>query len=351
MAILLSGGHHFKQRSGHPIPDQANLWMQLVGSVSDAKLVTVLNGTNQTVTLDSITVAGDFDSPSKTCGSSLSPGGRCSISISFAPTGIGPRTGSISVKDQLGNTNTTNLAGIGTSVELAPKGLDFGAVPVGSVGHAGVTVENEGFSGVTIFGVGITRANGSAFSIAHNGCGTIVNADHTCKIEVSFAPTIQTTQTASLKISDDGGGSPQVVPLTGIGGNPIPAINQLSPKGAKSGGRAFTLTVSGTNFIPSSVVEWNGNSRPTTFISSTQLKAAILASDIAVAGMCRGHGTESCPGRGPVEHIEFQHHCPEPSAQPEFHFPGECGSRRQRIHSLAEWLQFCFQLGCALEWQ
>ena len=47
---------------------------------------------------------------------------------------------------------------------------------------------------------------------------------------------------------------------------------------------AFTLTVTGTNFIPQSVVDWNGGARATTYRSATSLSAAIQASDIATAG-------------------------------------------------------------------
>src|SRR4029077_10288726 len=45
-----------------------------------------------------------------------------------------------------------------------------------------------------------------------------------------------------------------------------------------------TLTVNGTNFVSGATVSFNGNARATTFVSCTQLTAAILASDIATAG-------------------------------------------------------------------
>src|SRR6185437_11318823 len=64
-----------------------------------------------------------------------------------------------------------------------------------------------------------------------------------------------------------------------------PQIAQLSPSSVISGGAAFTLTVNGTNFDPAAVVQFNGTSRTTTFISSTQLQAAIAVSDIASPGV------------------------------------------------------------------
>ena len=48
---------------------------------------------------------------------------------------------------------------------------------------------------------------------------------------------------------------------------------------------AFTLTVNGSGFLPSSVVLWNGSARPTTYVRGTRLRASIPASDVAVAGI------------------------------------------------------------------
>jgi len=66
--------------------------------------------------------------------------------------------------------------------------------------------------------------------------------------------------------------------------NPVPVITSLAPSTALVGAAGFTLTVNGSNLIPSSVVRWNGSDRATTFISTTQLEAAIPASDIAASG-------------------------------------------------------------------
>jgi len=65
---------------------------------------------------------------------------------------------------------------------------------------------------------------------------------------------------------------------------PVPTITSISPTSAIAGAAAFTLTVNGTNFVSGSTVSFNGNARTTTFVSATQLTAAILASDIAIAG-------------------------------------------------------------------
>jgi IPT/TIG domain/Putative Ig domain len=62
------------------------------------------------------------------------------------------------------------------------------------------------------------------------------------------------------------------------------AIKSISPTSVVAGGPSFTLAVSGTGFTSDSVVTVNNQVRTTTFVSATQLKAVILASDIGNPG-------------------------------------------------------------------
>lgn len=66
---------------------------------------------------------------------------------------------------------------------------------------------------------------------------------------------------------------------------PNPAITTISPATREPGLGALTVTVNGTNFVNGeSIVRWNGTDRTTTFVSSTQLTAAITANDVALSG-------------------------------------------------------------------
>ncbi|RYZ24268.1 MAG: T9SS type A sorting domain-containing protein [Chitinophagaceae bacterium] len=70
-------------------------------------------------------------------------------------------------------------------------------------------------------------------------------------------------------------------------GNPaVPVTTSISPASVVEGSNAFTLTVNGSNFVPSSLITWNGSSAgvTTTYVSSTQLTAAIPAGFVANAG-------------------------------------------------------------------
>jgi uncharacterized protein (TIGR03437 family) len=73
-----------------------------------------------------------------------------------------------------------------------------------------------------------------------------------------------------------------LVPLSGS--SLAPAIDSIAPASTNSGGGDFTLTVTGSNFGPRTVVRWNGQSRPTSLVDSAHLTAGIPAADIAAVG-------------------------------------------------------------------
>lgn len=64
-----------------------------------------------------------------------------------------------------------------------------------------------------------------------------------------------------------------------------PVIIGISPTTVSAGGPNFTLTVNGSGYVAgSSVVQINGSSRSTVFVSTVQLAATILATDITAPG-------------------------------------------------------------------
>jgi hypothetical protein len=65
---------------------------------------------------------------------------------------------------------------------------------------------------------------------------------------------------------------------------PVPTITSLSPTGVYASSGAFTLRVNGTNFVGTSIVTVNGANHTTFEVNSTQLTAAMNASDVANTG-------------------------------------------------------------------
>ena len=67
-------------------------------------------------------------------------------------------------------------------------------------------------------------------------------------------------------------------------GQTAPIITALNPPAVTAGGPGFTLSISGANFVSTSVGRVNGTNRTTLFLGPTQLQVSVFASDIANAG-------------------------------------------------------------------
>lgn len=94
---------------------------QIVSTTSAAKTVTFKNVQTVPLTILNISTSGDF---AETSGCPISPqtlaaGASCGISVTFTPTELGTRTGTLTVTDNAGfNTETSSLSGTGTLTGL-----------------------------------------------------------------------------------------------------------------------------------------------------------------------------------------------------------------------------------------
>jgi hypothetical protein len=66
-----------------------------------------------------------------------------------------------------------------------------------------------------------------------------------------------------------------------VSGNALPRVTELAPSRARVGSADLTIAVTGTGFVSTSVVRWNGNERRTRFVASTRLEATITAADLS----------------------------------------------------------------------
>jgi hypothetical protein len=65
----------------------------------------------------------------------------------------------------------------------------------------------------------------------------------------------------------------------------VPQITSISPTGVLAGSSAFTLFITGSNFLNVSTATVNGDNRTVTFIDASDLEIQIQAADVANAGM------------------------------------------------------------------
>jgi len=141
--------------------------------------------------------------------------------------------------------------------------------------------------------------------------GAIVNWNGTTRV-TTFVNSTQITAailaadvaaggTANVTVTNPTPGGGTSTPATTFTITGTPTIGTLSPPVAVFGTGDFTLTVNGTNFVNGATLTWNGTDRVTTFVSATQLTAAILAADIAAVGT--GNLTVRNPAPGGLESI------------------------------------------------
>ncbi len=106
------------------------------------------------------------------------------------------------------------------SVSFNMAAVNFGAPPLGSSAvPQAVAVRNTGTAALTISAIGVSGAANSDFTITDGGnCLTgPVEPGAECGFEIGFSPSMQGTETGILTLTDDGAGSPQALPLTGVG--------------------------------------------------------------------------------------------------------------------------------------
>ncbi|MDB5885614.1 MAG: hypothetical protein JWR74_1785, partial [Polaromonas sp.] len=172
-------------------------------------------------------------------------------------------------------------------------------------------------AGGTVFTLTATGTNFIATSkVNWNGAErptTYVSAMQlTAAIPASDLQAPGTAQISVVTPTPGGGTSAQQAFTVTPANNPVPALSSLTPASNAAGGAAFTLTSTGTNFLANSKVFWNGAERPTTFVSATQLSAAIQASDIAAAGTAQVSVFNPSPGGGASQPLAFSINAPTP---------------------------------------
>jgi hypothetical protein len=190
---------------------------QLIFTSSKPKPVTLTNNGLGILLISKIAVASPFRQTNN-CPSSVAPGAKCTISVKFDPGNKGVFHGAVSVTDNAPDSpQKLPLTGTGTYVQLAPPKLKFGTQPVGTrSGRRRITLTNKGDGTVNITGISITGADARDF-FETNNCGNSVPSGASCLIQVTFKPLTKGKKTASVEVKDDGGGSPQSVPLSGTG--------------------------------------------------------------------------------------------------------------------------------------
>lgn len=278
--------------SGGPVvtlsPTSLSFGTVVIGTTSVAQAITLRNTGTATLTITAISItgtnSGDFLKTGATnCGSSLAIGASCTISVAFKPTTSGARSAAVSITDNApGSPQQASLSGTGTTAELSPTSLNFGTVALGVTSTAKtVTLTNVGTTTLTITSIAVTGANASDLLQTATTCGASLAAAATCTISVDFKPIATGTRTAALSVTDSAAGSPQQVPLTGVGTtaelSPISINFGTVALGVTTAAKTVTLTNVGTATLTISSISITGTSSGDYLQTATTCGASLAA--------------------------------------------------------------------------
>jgi hypothetical protein len=265
-----------------------------LGSTSQPQQVTVRNMSNLTLALTSISASGDF-AQNGNCGSSLPPAGSCTLAVTFSPSAIGARTGSIQSSDSgIASPQLVSLSGTGQGAvaSFLPISVTFAGTPVGSTSRSAVTLTNQGNIALSISSVQVTGDYSQT-----NNCSGSVAIGGSCTFNLVFSPTTSGNRSGSLIVTSNAAGSPQAIPLSGTASDfslasptntaTVPAGNtatytvNVAPVGGTFGS-AVTLTCSGSpansacSISPSSVTPGSNTVAATVTIRTAASSSAAI---------------------------------------------------------------------------
>jgi hypothetical protein len=153
---------------------------------------------------------------------------------------------------------------------------------------------------ITITGTGFTEFSTATF----DGVEVPVNFIDENEIQITVTAPDQGTFVIEVTNPAPGGGSDS--DSIDVVGNPVPVLITLAPDSIVEGEATFTVTITGTGFIPTSQARWDGADRDTTYNSPTEIEVEILDSDIATEGTFDIDVINPAPGGGASNALEFE---------------------------------------------
>ena len=209
-------------------------------------------------------------------------------------------------------TNPTPGGGTSNSVNFSVNTPANPVPTISSLSPTGVVV-GSGALALTVTGTNFISSSTVNIGGAPRAT-TFVNSTQLTAAILSTDVTSVGTPAITVTNPTPGGGTSNSVNFNiSAAPNPVPTVTTLSPTNVIAGSGAFTLTVNGTNFLNSSVVNFGGAARTTTFVNSTQVTAAILVGDVASAGTPSVTVTNPAPGGGPSNAVTFAVNNPQPN--------------------------------------
>jgi len=242
-------------------PPSHDFGSTVVNAISPSQGFTVSNPGPLSITLTPFSVTPPFQIISNTCGPSLAPAAACAVVVEYAPTALGPSSGSVASTASSGGVSAA-LAGTGVPpppATIAPPTHNFGAVEAGGFSaNQAFTVTNPGPLTISL----TPFAASAPFQIVTNSCGATLAATATCSVTARYAPVAVGASTGTLSTTASSGGASSSLSGTGTAGPP-PSLSPPSVDfgtvsvGTSSATTQFTLSNPALTPVPLSAITVN----------------------------------------------------------------------------------------------
>ena len=291
-------------------------------TVAQAATTTVLQVDNPTPTITSFAPATALLG---TTGATVTITGTSYVAGVAATVNGNPRATSLVSDTQvtvaLGATDLAQAGSLLLNVTNPQPGGGASGTAAFTVNNPLPTIRSLAPAGVQVGGAATTIAvSGSGFV---PGTGVLVNGASRTTTYVSG-----TSLTVSLSAADQSG--PGTLTLTAVnsspgGGvsassalsvnNPVPGAITITPNTPLAGAAGPTLlNVAGSGLVSSTMIQVNGVTRPSTYVSPTQMIATISAADGATAGVLQISAMNASPGGGTSPNAALTINHPAPGA-------------------------------------
>ena len=190
--------------------------------------VTITNTGNGPLSLSALSTQGDF-SESNSCGSTIAAGAVCTLTVTFVPTALGHRTGTLTITDNAaGGTQSVSLAGDGSpgGLTISPPVLNYGVQTVGIPSQPQTaTLSNN--TGEAIDNL-VISASGEYSET--NNCGSTLPNGASCTLQITVTPVTEGAITGTITVAGTliALNSSAATNPAGIGNNAAPSGSALS---------------------------------------------------------------------------------------------------------------------------
>src|SRR6185437_7504677 len=188
LTIVTDGGNFTANLSGTGLgaivsvsPDSLTFGAQALQTTSVAQTVTLSNTGNQSLTVGSFSINGDFSLSSTNCLQSLSAGASCSINVTFTPSSLGARSGVLASAGAF----DILVSGTGASAtaSVSPQSLALGSQLTNHTSSAQTVTLTAGINPLAISSINV-----SGDFAQTNNCPASLAPATTCSIQVTFTP-------------------------------------------------------------------------------------------------------------------------------------------------------------------